>query len=103
LTVTCPRIPCNTFRSWIGARGWLKTFTTAARPGAYLSVSTPGVIRTGDPVQVVFRPEHAVSIAVVFRSQTLERELAELVLTAGDYLDPETRAMAQRQDVFKLG
>ncbi|MFZ1411209.1 MAG: MOSC domain-containing protein [Micropruina sp.] len=103
LTVTCARIPCNTFRSWIGERGWLKTFTRAARPGAYLSVTTPGIVRTGDPVEVVFRPDHQVSIAVLFRSQTLERDLAELVLTAGDYLDPETREMAERRELFTLG
>ncbi len=38
LVVTCPRIPCNTFRAFIAERGWLKTFTRAAMPGAYLAV-----------------------------------------------------------------
>ena len=103
LRVTCPRIPCNTFRAWIAERGWLKTFTRAARPGAYLSVVRPGVVHRGDPVEVVFRPEHEVSIGVLFRSQTLERELAPLVLTAAEYLDPESIDYARRGAVFSIG
>src|SRR5690349_10327308 len=31
--VTGPRIPCSTFRGWVGEGGWLKTFTEVARPG----------------------------------------------------------------------
>ena len=42
LQVTSARIPCSTFRGWVGEKGWLKTFTADARPGAYLSVVAPG-------------------------------------------------------------
>ena len=103
LIVTCPRIPCNTFRAFIAERGWLKTFTRAARPGAYLSVHKPGVVHRGDPIEVVFRPDHEVSIGLLFRSQTLERELAPLVLTARDYLDPKSVDYAERAEVFTIG
>ena len=103
MQVTCPRIPCNTFRTWIDERGWLKTFTRAARPGAYLSVLRPGVLRRGDPVEVIFRPEHEVTIGVLFRSLTLERDLAPLVLTAIDYLDAESIDHARRGDGFGIG
>ena len=103
LAVTCPRIPCNTFRAWIAERGWLKTFTRAALPGAYLSVITPGVVRQGDPIEVTFRPDHEVSIGVLFRSQTLERELAPLVLTASAYLDAESLDYASRGETFTIG
>lgn len=103
LVVTCPRIPCNTFRAYIAERGWLKTFTRAAMPGAYLAVVRPGVVRAGDPIEVVFRPDHEVSIGVLFRSQTLERELAPLVLTAADYLDAESLDYARRGETFTIG
>lgn len=103
LTVTCPRIPCNTFRAWIAERGWLKRFTRAAVPGAYLSVLTPGVVRPGDAIEVTFRPEHEVTIGVLFRSQTLERELAPLVLAAADYLDAESLDYARRGETFSIG
>jgi MOSC domain-containing protein YiiM len=103
LQVTCPRIPCNTFRAWIAEHGWLKTFTRAARPGAYLSVLRPGMVRRNDPIEVTFRPEHEVTIGVLFRSQTLERELAPLVLTAIDYLDAESIEHARRGTVYRIG
>jgi MOSC domain-containing protein YiiM len=34
LQVTSPRIPCSTFRGWVGEAGWLKVFTEVGRPGA---------------------------------------------------------------------
>lgn len=91
LQVTSPRIPCSTFRGRVGERGWLKTFTAAARPGAYLKVIAPGEIAAGDPIEVVHRPEHPVTVALVFRALTLEAELLPSLLAAGDDLDPETR------------
>lgn len=103
LQVTCPRIPCNTFRAWIAERGWLRTFTAAARPGAYLSVVRPGVVRRGDAVEVVARPDHRVTIGLLFRSQTLERELAPQVLAAEEYLDAESLDYARRGDTFTIG
>lgn len=91
LQVTSPRIPCSTFRGRVGEKGWLKTFTAAARPGAYLKVITPGEIATGDTIEVVHRPDHPVSVALVFRALTLEAELLPTLLEAGDDLDAETR------------
>jgi MOSC domain-containing protein YiiM len=53
LQVTSPRIPCSTFRGWVGEVGWLKLFTQLARPGAYLSVVKPGEIKAGDKIEIV--------------------------------------------------
>ena len=75
LAVTVPRIPCGTFRAWIAESGWLRTFARAAMPGTYLSVVRPGLVRAGDPVTVVHRPAHGVTVAQVFRALTLEPEL----------------------------
>jgi MOSC domain-containing protein YiiM len=91
LQVTSPRIPCSTFRGRVGERGWLKTFTAAARPGAYLKVITPGEVAAGDSIEVVQRPDHPVTVALVFRALTLEAELLPTLLEAGDDLDAETR------------
>ena len=90
LEVTCPRIPCSTFRGWVGERGWLKKFTADARPGAYLRVAEPGQIAAGDPVAVVSRPDHDVTVSLVFRATTTERELLPELLAAGEHLPAET-------------
>ncbi len=96
LRVTTPRLPCATFRGWMGEPGWAKTFTRVARPGAYLSVVTGGSIRAGDPIEVVHHPSHQVTVTMAFRATTTERELLPRLLDAGDDLDPELRESAAR-------
>ncbi len=82
LEVTRPRIPCRTFAAWLGYRDWIRRFTERATPGAYLRVLVPGEIRAGDPVVVVDRPDHDVTIGVTFRALTLEAELLPRLLAA---------------------
>lgn len=101
LQVTGPRIPCSTFRGWINEPGWLKTFTTAAIPGAYLRVITPGHVSTGDSLAVVHRPTHDVTVAMVFRALTVEPDLLPSILVATD-LPPEARRMASQGRTFSL-
>ena len=72
--VTSPRVPCSTFRGWMGIPGWLKTFTAAAIPGAYLRVVAPGTVSAGDEIVVSHRPAHDVTVAGMFRSLTIERD-----------------------------
>lgn len=91
LQVVSARIPCSTFRGQVGEKGWLKTFTADARPGAYLSVVVPGWIRGGDAVRVVHRPDHDVTVSLMFRAFTTERDLLPALLAAGGDLDEETR------------
>jgi MOSC domain-containing protein YiiM len=101
LAVTVPRIPCGTFRAWVKERGWLRTFARAAMPGTYLSVVSTGQVRAGDPVTVVHRPAHGVTVAQVFRAITLEPELLPSILAA-DELEEETREMARAGRTFSL-
>ena len=51
---------------------------------------TPGSIRGGDEIRVLHRPEHDVTVSLMFRAFTTERDLLESLLAAGDDLDPET-------------
>jgi len=82
LEVSRPRIPCRTFAEWLEIRGWVKTFTTRAEPGAYLRVVTPGVLRAGASITVDSRPPHDVTVALVFRALTLEPDLLPRLLPA---------------------
>lgn len=101
--VTGPRIPCSTFRGWVGEAGWLKTFTGIARPGAYLSIAKPGKVGAGDPVVVVERPDHEITVALVYRALTTERELLPRLLEADEYLDDELRQIVARGRTLRLG
>ncbi|MEU7084061.1 MOSC domain-containing protein [Streptomyces achromogenes] len=103
LEVTAGRIPCATFQGHMGERGWVKRFTRKAATGAYLRVIEPGEIRSGDPVEIVYRPDHGVTAAMQFRAVTTERELLPRLLAAGEALHSETLAqarefVARRQD-----
>lgn len=96
LEVSCPRIPCGTFQGWLEQDGWIKRFTRAALPGAYLRVIEPGDIRAADPVRIVRRPDHDVTVALTFRAMTLEPELLPRLLSA-EALPEEIRDMVRRR------
>jgi MOSC domain-containing protein YiiM len=82
LQPTSPRIPCRTFAAWMERRGWVKTFTERGHPGAYLRVVEPGWIRAGDPITVEWRPDHEVTIGLIFRALTTDDELLPRLLEA---------------------
>ncbi len=96
LEACCPRIPCGTFQGWLAQAGWIKRFTQAARPGSYFRVIEPGEIRAGDAVEVVYRPAHDVTVAVVFRALTLEPDLLPRLRDA-DALPRDLRDLARRR------
>ncbi len=97
LEVCSMRVPCRTFAGWLNEQGWVKRFTDRRMPGAYLRVVAPGEVRAGDPVTVVHRPDHEVSVSFVFRALTRESELLPRVLAAGEALDPQAREHALRR------
>jgi MOSC domain-containing protein YiiM len=96
LEVSCARIPCATFQSWLEREGWIKRFTQAARPGAYLRVIEPGDIRAADPIEIVHRPDHDVTVALVFRAMTLEPDLLPRLLVA-EALPLEEKELARKR------
>jgi MOSC domain-containing protein YiiM len=102
LEVSLPRIPCRTFAGWLAEHGWIRRFTLAVRPGAYLRVVEPGPVQAGDAIDVVERPAHDVTIGVLFRALTREPLLLERVLAAGalpaaDLASAQTRLASAQQ------
>jgi MOSC domain-containing protein YiiM len=96
LQPTFGRIPCATFQAKMAEPHWSKTFTRENRPGAYLRVVERGDVKAGDPVQIVDRPAHGVTIADAFRAYMTEPELlAELLKVEG--LPDELRATLCRR------
>jgi MOSC domain-containing protein YiiM len=96
LEVSAPRTPCRTFSAFLNLRHWAKTFTEAGRPGAYLRVITPGTVRAGDAITIDYRPDHEVTIGLVFRARMSEPELLPQLLTA-EALSAELKAYAGRR------
>lgn len=96
LEVSAPRIPCATFQGWMGLPGWIKRFTRAALPGAYLRVIEQGSIRAGDPVERIHRPDHDVTVAISFRALTLEPALLARLLPV-DAFPAEAREIVRRR------
>jgi MOSC domain-containing protein YiiM len=95
LEASAPRVPCGTFQGWLAQAGWVKRFTLAGRPGAYFRVIEPGEIQAGDPIEIVHRPDHDVTVAVSFRALTIEPDLLPRLLVA-DALPEELKDLARR-------
>lgn len=96
LEVSAPRTPCRTFSAFLDLDGWIKTFTAAAKPGAYLRVISPGTVRAGDAISIEHSPDHDVTIDLVFRAKMSEPELLPQLLAA-DALSSELKTFVRRR------
>ncbi|MFJ6520883.1 MOSC domain-containing protein [Streptomyces filamentosus] len=102
LEVTGGRIPCRTFQGHLeeqgfDAKGWVRRFTRAeAGPGALLRVIVPGEVRAGDPVEVVHRPDHGVTVAFLHRAATTERGRLAETLVAAEWMESGLLALARQ-------
>jgi len=94
LEVTLPRIPCGTFARRMRLPGWVKRFAEEGRPGAYFRVVTSGPVQAGDPIVVLSRPAHGVTIGDVFAGLT--PAYAETLLEVGPTLPAKLRRDAER-------
>jgi MOSC domain-containing protein YiiM len=74
----------------------MKTFTKSAKPGAYLRVVSPGTVQAGDTISVENRPDHNVTIGLVFRAKMSEPELLPQLLAA-DALSAELKDYVRRR------
>jgi MOSC domain-containing protein YiiM len=84
LQVSRPRFPCVVFQNWLAEPHWVKRFTDDGRPGAYLRVLEEGGLGAGDDIVIESRPDHDVTIGLVFRAKTTDRSLIPRMLAAHD-------------------
>jgi MOSC domain-containing protein YiiM len=85
LQIAHVRIPCQTFKGWMGHTGhdptaWVRRFTLGGRPGPYFRVLEEGTVTAGDPIVVLDKPAHGVSVATMFRAVTIEPQLLPSLL-----------------------
>ena len=81
LEVSEPRIPCWRLGVRMNDEQFLRRFTEAMRPGAYLRIISEGDLGAGDEIRVVEKPDSDVSIRDVFRIYTRDRREAYRLLT----------------------
>jgi MOSC domain-containing protein YiiM len=80
LEVAQPRLPCFKLGIRMGDPHFVKRFGQAGRPGAYLRIVEEGDVGEGDAVEVVERPDHAVSMRLAAHAVLVDRSrLPELL------------------------
>src|SRR5262245_13806412 len=80
LEVSEPRVPCWRLGVRMGDKSFIRRFTEALRPGAYLRIINEGSVGAGDGIRVVERPTHGVTVRDVLRIYSRDREEAERLL-----------------------
>ena len=96
LEVAQTRLPCFKLGLRMGDPRFLKRFARAGRPGAYFRVIREGDIGAGDDIDVVSRPTHGVTIALVSRALLREPLLLATAAQAPELPDDLRRWMLER-------
>jgi MOSC domain-containing protein YiiM len=82
LEVCQPRLPCSKLGLRFGDLRMVKRFGQASRPGAYLRIITEGELGAGDELEVISRPDHGVTVALVADAILVDDALLPQVLAA---------------------
>lgn len=97
LRVAGPRVPCFKLEANVGVPGFMKAFLRGGRPGAYLAIAEEGELEAGDAVEIVHRPAHDVTVALVIQALLIDRSrLGELEPARPDML-PKLAAWYQER------
>ena len=82
LEVSQPRLPC--FKLGLAFRNpqMVRAFALARKPGAYLRIVREGELGAGDAIEVVDRPAHGVTVALVSAAILLDDSLRARAATA---------------------
>ena len=89
LEVRSPRVPCKTFAAWMDEPHWVKRFTLRGDIGSYFRVVETGEVAAGDPIEIVDRPGHGVTVRQVFEGRRGGHlEALQRLLDEGEDLDP---------------
>jgi len=95
--VTAWRTPCANFAQYWGIPDLVKRFAARGATGAYLRVLETGKLGAGDPVEVVSRPDHGITVGEGFRIVTTEQaRLPELEPVLGFLPVKDRPKLAQR-------
>jgi MOSC domain-containing protein YiiM len=88
--VSEPRSPCYRLGLRHEDPTLVRAFVAAQRPGTYLRIRQEGDIGAGDRIEVLFRPDHEVTVRLAFQAWQIDRRLI-----------PRLRAAPQLSQVWK--
>ena len=94
LEVRLPRTPCENLSLRLGIERFHRRFASTGRVGAMLKVLEPGELRAGDEIEIVFRPDHGLTITDLAVGAPPAR--AQRLLDSGLPLAPTVRAKLRR-------
>jgi MOSC domain-containing protein YiiM len=80
--VSSPRVACFKLGIRMEEPRFQQRFSAAGRPGAYLRIVGEGDVGAGDPIEVIERPSHTVTVAMVARAYHEDQGLAGALLAA---------------------
>jgi len=95
LEVSQPRIPCRVFAGFWKRATLIKDFTQAGRPGTYLRIIQEGSAQAGDLIEVIFKPDHTISISDLFAAKSGERSKINEIKDV-TYLSTEFKEWSQK-------
>ena len=90
LEVSEPRFPCFKLGLRMGDPRFLKRFAAARRTGTYLRIVEEGDVGAGDPIEIVERPDHGVTIGLFAEAYLGDHSLARAAARGAAGLDMET-------------
>ena len=90
LEVRQSRMPCFKLGLRMDDPGFVRAFAQVDRPGAYLAIVRESDVGAGDAVEVVHRPDHHVTMALMHRALLQDRTLLPELLQAPELM-PEWR------------
>jgi MOSC domain-containing protein YiiM len=91
LEVTQPRVPCYKLGIRMGDPRFPAAFAAAGRSGAYLRIIAEGILQAGDPIHVLSKPDHGVTIGLVRSAYHSDHRLAARLLDAPELPEPLVR------------
>jgi MOSC domain-containing protein YiiM len=96
LEVCQPRFPCYKLGMRMNDAHFPARFTAAGRPGAYLRIVEEGELAAGDPIEVLSRPAHGLTVGDIVRIYLRDRGQAGRMLEAPE-LPESWREWAKRR------
>jgi MOSC domain-containing protein YiiM len=95
LEVSQPRLPCFKLGKRFDDPQMVRLFGQANRPGAYLRIVTEGELGAGDEVDMLSRPDHGVTVALVSAAILIDESLRARAASAPELAESLARYLRE--------